>query len=207
MSDKTKYSVYKHTSPDGKSYIGCTSQKPTRRWDNGNGYRYRHKEFYEDIKKFGWGNFTHEIIASGLSEDDGFRLERELIKEYRTTDPANGYNKSDGGKGPWGTVHSEEFRNKRSFYTAGSNNPMYGKPCSEERRRKISEAHKGMRHTEESIAKMREVHSKTVLCVDIGVAYPSVLDAAKAVGAFPQNISAVCCGKQKTCNGYRWKYV
>jgi hypothetical protein len=94
-----------------------------------------------------------------------------------------------------------------SISTSGDKNPMYGKPCPEERRRKISEAHKGLRHTPESIAKMREVHSKRVLCVETGITYPSVLEAASDVGAFPQNISAVCCGKQKTCSGYRWTYV
>lgn len=207
MREETKYSVYKHTSPEGKSYIGCTSQRPTRRWDNGNGYKYNHKEFYQDIKKFGWDNFTHEIIASDLSEEEGYILETELIRQYDTTNSDCGYNKSIGGRGPVGCVHDEEFRMKRSAATSGANNPMYGKPCIGERRRKISEAHKGMRHTPESIEKMRMVHSKQIMCVETGKVYASVLDAAAAIGAHPQNISAVCCGKQKTCRGYKWVYI
>jgi group I intron endonuclease len=207
MKVETKYSVYKHTSPEGKIYIGCTSLKPTRRWDNGNGYKHRHKEFYNDIKKFGWNNFTHEIVASGLSADEGYALETDLIRQFDTTDPDRGYNKSIGGRGPFGCVHDEEFRRKRSAATSGTNNPMYGKPCTEERRQKISEAHKGLRHTEESIEKMRKVHSKRVLCVETGEVYSSVLEAAKTIGAYPQNISAVCCGKQKTCAGYKWMYI
>lgn len=207
MKNKTNYSVYKHTSPEGKSYVGCTSRRPERRWDNGNGYKYRHKEFYHDIKKFGWENFEHEIVASGLSEHEGFMLERELIGKYNTTDPKYGYNKAVGGKGPVGCVHDAEFRRKRSEATSGCNNPMCGKPCEDERRRKISEAHKGLRHTEESIEKMRKVHSKRILCVETGEIYPSVLEAAKTIGAHPQSISAVCCGKQKTCRGYSWMYI
>lgn len=207
MKERKSYSVYKHTSPEGKSYIGCTSQRPTRRWDNGNGYKYRHKDFYRDIERFGWDSFSHEIIASGLTEDEGYALEESYIQKYNTTDPDHGYNKSTGGKGPYGCICSEELRRKRSAAVSGERNPMYGKPCVGERRRKISEAHMGMRHTAESIEKMRRAHSKRVLCVDTGKIYTSVLEAADAVGAHPQNISAVCCGKQKTCCGYRWEYV
>lgn len=28
------YSVYKHTAPNGKIYIGITSMKPENRWNN-----------------------------------------------------------------------------------------------------------------------------------------------------------------------------
>lgn len=33
------YTVYKHTTPSGKVYVGITKQKPEQRWDNGNGYK------------------------------------------------------------------------------------------------------------------------------------------------------------------------
>ena len=32
------YTVYMHTSPSGKRYIGITSMKPTERLRNGGGY-------------------------------------------------------------------------------------------------------------------------------------------------------------------------
>lgn len=32
------WSVYKHTSPSGKVYIGITSRDPTKRWANRWGY-------------------------------------------------------------------------------------------------------------------------------------------------------------------------
>ena len=34
-----KYTVYKHTSPSGKVYIGITCRKPKYRWNNGKGYK------------------------------------------------------------------------------------------------------------------------------------------------------------------------
>ena len=33
------YTVYKHTSPIGKVYIGITKMNPIRRWSNGKGYK------------------------------------------------------------------------------------------------------------------------------------------------------------------------
>lgn len=32
------YTVYKHTFPNGKIYIGITKQAPSKRWRNGTGY-------------------------------------------------------------------------------------------------------------------------------------------------------------------------
>lgn len=32
------YSVYVHTTPNGKRYVGMTSQEPFVRWRNGLGY-------------------------------------------------------------------------------------------------------------------------------------------------------------------------
>ena len=34
-----EYSVYKHTFPNGKVYIGITKQNPLKRWRNGTGYK------------------------------------------------------------------------------------------------------------------------------------------------------------------------
>lgn len=34
-----KYIVYCHIFPNGKRYVGITSQKPNERWRNGRGYK------------------------------------------------------------------------------------------------------------------------------------------------------------------------
>ena len=45
------YTVYKHTSPHGKVYIGITSQSPIRRWrKDGSGYK-SHIDFQKN-KRF-----------------------------------------------------------------------------------------------------------------------------------------------------------
>ena len=55
------YSVYKHTFPNGKVYIGITSQKPEDRWSKGKGYQ-RQPLIYNAINKYGWDNIVHKIF-------------------------------------------------------------------------------------------------------------------------------------------------
>ena len=55
------YYIYVHTSPNYKVYVGL-SKHPKQRWNNGEGYK-DNKNFYDDIKLFGWDNIKHEIVA------------------------------------------------------------------------------------------------------------------------------------------------
>ena len=75
------YSVYKHTSPNGKVYIGITSRKPEQRWSNGYGY-VKNKHFTHAINKYGWENIKHEILFSNLTKEStltGINTVRSLI--------------------------------------------------------------------------------------------------------------------------------
>ena len=112
-NDKEKtYCVYKHTSPNGKSYIGITSMKPpSQRWKNGKGYSHN-KYFTNAINKYGWDNFTHEIIEDNLTEAEAQNLEKKLIEKYNTFDSDNGYNCTSGGE--IGKQHTEEVRRNQS---------------------------------------------------------------------------------------------
>lgn len=108
------YTVYKHTTPSGKVYIGATGQNPKRRWDNGKGYRHN-RRFCDAIRKYGWGNIEHEVISAGLDKEQAYAMEAELIAECDTTNPAKGYNISIGGEyGGLGRSHSNEARRKMS---------------------------------------------------------------------------------------------
>ena len=112
-NDEKTYCVYKHTSPSGKVYIGITSQKPEYRWDNGNGYKGR-TYFWNAIQKYGWENFEHEILYTGLSKQEAGEKEKELIQLYDSTDKNKGYNLSTGGEyGSAGVKQSQSTIDKR----------------------------------------------------------------------------------------------
>lgn len=94
---KEKYCLYVHTNLiNNKKYVGVTKREPRKRWDNGHGY-YSNKEFYNDILKYGWDNFTHEILLENLSKDEASEMERKYIKEYSSNKKKYGYNHTTGG--------------------------------------------------------------------------------------------------------------
>ena len=89
------YVVYKHTSPNGKSYIGITNNVK-KRWEQ-KGEKYKGcTKFYNAIKKYGWDNFTHEILEENISKGYAFNREKYYIEKFDTI--KNGYNISKGGK-------------------------------------------------------------------------------------------------------------
>lgn len=116
-----KFVIYLHKNLiNNKIYIGQTCQNVKTRWKNGNGYK-KQSDFYKDICKYGWDNFSHEILFSNLSQEEATKIEIELIEQYNARDPRYGYNKLRGGSN-----------------LAGENNPMYGKHHSQETKNKLS---------------------------------------------------------------------
>lgn len=162
--------VYKHTSPKGKVYIGITQRKPTVRWGkHGEGYK-SNAHFWSAIQKYGWENFTHELIATGLTVDEAGETEKKYIAEYDSANPKNGYNIALGGQyGKRGKETSENIskrmkewwkdpnnREKQSARSkemwsdpdyrekhSGVNHPNYGRHLNEDARRRIAEAQTG----------------------------------------------------------------
>lgn len=78
-----KWTVYRHISPSNKVYIGITCNPVWHRWQNGKGYR-GSPAFLAAIKKYGWDNIKHEIVAEGLSEADAKQMEKILISLYKS---------------------------------------------------------------------------------------------------------------------------
>lgn len=225
------YIVYRHTNPyNGKIYIGMTGQKPLRRWDRGRGY-VENKYFYRAIKKYGWDNFYHEILCDGLTLEEANRIERFLIAKYDSANPKKGYNIDLGGNGVGS--RSQLTREKLSKSHKGQKAWNKGRPHSEETRDRISEALKGghlsketcakmsasrtgkgnsffgKHHSAESIKKnsMNQPKRKTVMCVETGVIYDSMAEAARQTGIRQGSISLVCSGSRSVAGGFHWKKV
>ena len=159
------WTVYRHITPSGKSYIGITSKKPEERWQNGRGYK-EGSAFRSAIDKYGWNDIQHNIVSSDLTEKEAKWLENYLICYYRTFvcfKDCKGYNMTLGGDGSTGYKHSEETKLKQSESNKGEKNHNYGKHLTDETKLKISEANKGKtsyfkgkHHTEESRRKLSE---------------------------------------------------
>ena len=207
-----EYVVYMHTSPSGKRYIGITSICPATRWARGNGY-VNNTHFSNAILKYGWDNIRHEILCRRLTKEQAKEKEIELIAEYDAANNKRGYNKTAGGdtnvplfgeaNGMYGKSHTGGAREKMSKAALmrladKENHPMYGKPRSEETKRKISESRKGkytgeqcyfygknksgkdswrygMRHTAETKRKLSEMRKGRYMGADAYNARPVLL--------------------------------
>ena len=85
--------VYIHTTPDGKKYVGATHRNPEYRFNKGRGYKYQF--FYQAVLKFGWENISHQLYEVDTEEELKY-LEKYLISYYDTTNPDKGYNITKG---------------------------------------------------------------------------------------------------------------
>ena len=92
-----KYTLYMHISPSTKYYIGITKLDVDKRWKNGNGYK-TNKYFYRAIQKYGWDNFDHIIVKTGMTKEEAEKMEIEEIRENHSLITENGYNIDMGGK-------------------------------------------------------------------------------------------------------------
>ena len=79
-----------------KVYVGITCRKPTIRWGL-TGQNYKGQLFGKAIKKYGWENIIHEIVATNLTLQEASNMEIELIKQYKSNDSIHGYNIAAGG--------------------------------------------------------------------------------------------------------------
>ena len=195
------YTVYKHISPSGKVYIGITKRKPEYRWNKGKGYREDQLLFYRAIKKYGWDNFTHEILYTGLSEKDAKNIEISLIRQYKSLGMS--YNITDGGDEGRGLHNKRKKLSKetklkmsksRKGLLAGNKNPMYGR-----------------HETNPAYGKFGKEHpaSKKVYQYDLLGNFIKEWDCLSEVqrhlNILVTHITACCNGRQKTAGGYIWK--
>lgn len=210
------YTVYKHTSPSGKVYIGITKRRPSKRYDSGRGYNHC-PHMKAAIDKYGWENFSHEILAEGLTQLEAEIEEVSYIGAYHSNLPEYGYNVTSGGE------HASEMtdagrRRLREMMT-GDNNPS----------RRIGSPMKGKKHTDEARARMSESASKRstpmtdktrlairaghafemkpVVCIETGELFSGMHEAAEAKGLAATKICAVCRGRRHTTGGYHWRYA
>lgn len=136
-SKNKTYSLYRHTSPSGKVYIGITNQPAVYRWNNGNGYMNVKKgPFKSAIIKYGWDNIKHEILFTGLDKELAKELEIKLIDHYKKLHLS--LNITNGGDGCHGAVPWNKGKKIQ--------NPRKGFHLSDEHKKKLSIAHKGKSH-------------------------------------------------------------
>ena len=160
------YTIYKHTFPNGKVYIGCTAVRPEFRYGTGGKGYFDCVKMREAIQKYGWSNVEHEVLATTCDREQAVALELSYIDEYQATNPSRGYNTyhrglshsigavpsdigkriSNGKRGARGMHKEGEY----NFVTLAEAEKLLsmgweygGKPLSEHQKQNISAANKG----------------------------------------------------------------
>ena len=183
------YKVYVHICPNEKRYYGSTKQDVNKRWQYGYGYE-RQPRFWEDIQKYGWSNIQHIIVAKGLTKEEAYWLEEELIKTWDTTNPNKGYNISSGqgGKDIKRSEYTKKKISENHANVEGKNNPRYGK------------------HGKDNPT------SKSVICLTTKRIFYSIVEGAEYYEiSSTGNIIKCCQGKLKSAGKYNrqklvWRY-
>lgn len=216
-----------------KSYIGRTTMPVAKRWGvDGKGYNNHNSHFYHAIQKYGWNNFTHDILLTiecDTVEELEFWLntwEQYYIEKYDSY--YNGYNSTLGGN----VIFTKDMRYKLGH---GSR----GKPKSEEHKKKIGQARKGKKQSIETRKKLSETrkqkglakgeknyfydkhfngslngNAKQVICLNTGKVFATKNDAVAWTGQkIDSGVSKCCHGKQEyagkhpiTGEPLRWKF-
>lgn len=139
-----------HVLPNGKAYIGQTTQTLKNRFLNGKGY-HSCSLFYKAIKKYGWQNVRHKVLFE-VSGDDEYvfaelnKKETELIAKYKTDNVEYGYNLRKGGDNGMHSPQSIELMRLRQI----------GRKASAETKKKLSEAKKGDKNP--NYGRVKELH-------------------------------------------------
>lgn len=222
---------------NGKRYFGITSMRPEVRWGNGNNYRssrhfnfaiekygwdgFIHEVIAEGLTKEEACQMEQELISEYRTTDDRYGYNLSTGGESGAAGVVvSAETRAKRAASSKGRKVSEETRKKLSQAAKGRtfssetlakmSAAKKGKPLSKEHAKKIGDANKGKFMSEESKAKIRESRRhmmKPVYCLETGVVYESISEAARQLGLERTNLKATLKGKHKHCGGYHFEYA
>ncbi|MCK9282610.1 MAG: GIY-YIG nuclease family protein [Melioribacteraceae bacterium] len=205
-----KLFIYKLTNiKNNKIYIGQT--------DNLRKRKSSHKSYGKNlinntyitkaIHKHGWENFIFEEVESVNGQELADEREIYWITFYKSRDKRFGYNLAEGGSVNRGWKITEETRAK----LRGRDPWNRGVPMSEEQKQLVSQSRKGkmVGLQNHNFGKHIPARNKLpIICINSGVWYPSLTEAARSVNKTTGKMNSACLAKSGvTVAGYIWRYV
>lgn len=199
MTTLNNYTVYIHENKiNHKIYVGITSEeKLYMRWKNGYGYK-NNEHFFNAIKKYGWENFEHHIIATKINKESACMIEKELIQTYQSYNYNHGYNQDLGGTH---NNHSDETKSKIGNANRGRPSWIKGKKLTDKQKENVVEA--ANNRTREHLDKIAAAKWKRIKCIELDLIFESRKAAMEFVGKGTW-ISEVIDNPNRTFGGYHW---
>lgn len=209
--------VYIHTViQNGKKYVGQCKGDPKERWGS-NGHRYKGLYFYSAITRYGWNNIKHDIVATDLTQEEADKLERELIKKFKTNNKKFGYNIALGGKDGAGSPGGKNpnakpvvcLETKQIWECANYCARDLGVNCASLQESLYNGYRcKGLHYKyvdDNNYVPNKDPHK--VRCVETGEIWNSVKECAAALGKDRRTIAHYCRKERKSKNGLTYEYV
>jgi len=145
------------------------------------------------------------FLKQNLTEEEAFKHEIYMIAVFGRKDLGTGilHNRTDGGDGASGHVHSQEAREKIRKSKIGKNNPFYKKTHTQEAREKIRIANKNKIISKETREKLTGENNSTSMWWKITFKNGNQITTcgfykwAKENGYDPSHIHKVYKGKYK----------
>lgn len=204
--EENKFCLYIHEFPNGKVYIGVTSESPNKRWhSDGSGYK-RQDVIWREIERYGWDNIIHDILAVDLTKDEAERLEKEWIAYYDSTNHDYGYNIQAGGFLKYGYNHSEDTKAAMSKKMTGEGNPFYGKKHTQATKNIISKKNKG-KYIGGKSKRAKPVYQMDISTKEIIAEFDCASTASRELNIERKHISACCNGKRISAGGFSWQFI
>lgn len=197
------YVVYKHTTPDGKVYVGATRNIGSRFGTNGSGYS--KQPFGTAIRKFGWDSISHEIIACGLSKQEAEIEEARQIEQYDSANPEHGYNVLKYG------IYCNDGKLSGAAYQRiceMNRSAEHIAACAKASARRRGTKRK--RETVEAIVNTKKQNGsfgKACVCYETGEIFDTIADASRGKGINQACISDACNGRSATAGGLHWCFL
>lgn len=194
--------IYKLTSPSGKSYVGYTTRELNSRIKEHKNYS--DSAIHDAISKYGLENFDIEILYQGTQMINVKHGEKYFIKHFDTF--KNGYNCTEGGDGP---VKESSKRNISKSMLGNKNcvgkKNSLGHIHSAESRIKISMGNKGKKlsnYTKERLSKIKSKPFKIVSPTGVVVQGARLATFCKDNNLDRRNICSVINGKRTHHKGW-----
>jgi group I intron endonuclease len=228
-----QYYIYKITNlVNNKPYVGKTGKTIEKRWkehyyearrwqkcaETGTNFGYNSR-LYPAMTKYGYENFNIQLLEETASVEEMNQREQYWIDFYDARN--NGYNIAAGGHGGFfsGCKHTPEAIEKIRKAGTGRKMPpeavaktaaaKLGRKASPEKREKMRQAKLGKKlgkHSAEWNKRISEGQINEVICVETGVIYRNIAEAARQTGSHASGIANCVTGRAKTTNGYHWQY-
>src|SRR5665213_2598409 len=152
--NRVVYRLWHDFSDKGRiGYIGKDSYWPRRSNLCYRKNRNDQPKLCSALEKYSIKLWRKEVLADGFgSNEELSQAEMLYIKKFDSKN--RGYNCTEGGEGSMGVIISEETRKRIREASSGKNHRLFGKHHPIKTRRKISQAHIGMRYSEETKRKV-----------------------------------------------------